>query len=324
VVGLGLVVVLSSGLFASCTTDSTSPPTITVDPSEAPGQVTSVPLDGTAATPGALLADPDGSLLIGDRLTGRVDRVGADGRVDPEPVAVVEVADADGDQRGLLGLARSSDGRLFASWTRAEDGRLVVGELADKETVRLVWLGPVSADAANGGRLVAALDGLVIGIGDLLQDRGLADGADVPNRKVLWLDPDGPDQQSPRILSTGWNNPFALAVGPTGEVWVADNTGGEGSERLGRADQPAGESASLGGPCEGQIAPAGLVVLEDSFAVCGFLSERVDRVVIAGDAMATTAAVVTRPCPTGVVRLTDGRLAMGTDDGVVVTTAPVS
>ncbi len=268
-----------------------------------------------------MLAEDDGTLLVGDRVTGRIIRLDPVGSRAPEEVDGIDVIGRIDDQRGLLGLARTPDGRLFASWTRPDDARLVVGEVDGVGDPRVVWEGPVSADAANGGRLVVSDGSLVVGVGDLLADRGLGDDTDVPNRKLLALDPDGVASQRPRILSSGWNNPFALAVDADDVVWVADNTGGDGPERLGRGDRPAEEARPLGGPGPGERAPSGLVALDGRFALCGYLTGQVEEVGL--DTGAGAAPVLARPCRTGVVRLADGRLAMGTDAGVRVTVEPV-
>ncbi len=300
------------GLLAvGCSSDASSPSATSAAPPTADSRI----VPGSAGGAAALWAESDGSLLVGDRLTGRIDRIDPDGAI--TPVTQVDVVASADDQRGLLGVARLADGRLFASWTRPGDRRLVVGELDGEPERRLVWEGPVSADAANGGRLLAVGGELVVGIGDLLADRGLGDDPEVPNRKILALDPDGTPDQRPRVLSAGWNNPFAIAVADDGVVWVADNTGGDGPERLGRADRPATEATALDGPGEGERAASGLVVRDGRFAVCGYLDRQVEEVRIDGGAVASVE--LARPCRTGVVRLVDGRLAMGADDGVAIT-----
>ncbi|MEZ5143389.1 MAG: PQQ-dependent sugar dehydrogenase [Acidimicrobiales bacterium] len=203
-----------------------------VGPSPAPPAASSRPLVPEAAFPVGLVATPDGSVLYAERLTGRVRAIGPDGVLRPEPVAEVAVAGATDDQRGLVGLSRLADGRLALAWVRPGDGRLVVGvrdaDAGSGTEPQVIWIGPVSADLANGGGLAAATDGsILIGIGDLLQDRGLAQDPTVPNRKVLALDPDAGPDQSPRILSVGWNNPSPSRSAPTGRPGVADNSEGE-------------------------------------------------------------------------------------------------
>ena len=273
-----------------------------------------------AAFPVALTAEADGSLLYAERLTGRIRHVRADGTLDPDPVATVATNGADDDQRGLLGLVRDPSGRLFATWTRSEDGRIVVGEIQPAvgqpslATPRLVWVGPESAQLANGGHLAFSPGGrLVIGIGDLLADRSLADDPTVPNRKLLTLAPDGPPTQVPQILSIGWNNPFAFTFSRDGVLWVADNTGADGPERIGRGDQPADQARALGGPVTGAIAPSVLLAIDDTrLGLCGFLSGRMQLVRISDGRPAAPSATVADSCSTGGTQLTDGRIVTAT------------
>lgn len=294
-----------------------------VGPSPEPPAASSRPLVPEAAFPVGLVASPDGSVVYAERLTGRVRAIGPDGVLRPEPIAEVAVAGATDDQRGLVGLSRLADGRLALAWVRPGDRRLVVGVLdADGGSgtePRVIWIGPVSADLANGGGLAAAADGsILIGIGDLLQDRGLAQDPTVPNRKILALDPGAGPDQSPRILSVGWNNPFALTVGTDGTPWVADNSEGETPERVGRADRPATEASAVSGS-EAQRAPSGLVVVGDRLGQCGYVSDRVDELARTDTGVSFTGRVLAAPCRTGVVALPDGRLVTATPDGVFVT-----
>lgn len=282
----------------------------------------------TAEQPAALGVAPSGTLLVGERLTGRVLAVPApyDG-AEPEFVTSLAVTADEQDQRGLLGLAVDESGRVFASYTRADDGRLVVAEIADAADdgsvgpgdTRLVWEGPVSAERANGGHLVVGPDGrLVVGVGDLL-DGGRVDDPAAPNGKMLALDPDGPAGQRPAVLSAGWNNPFAFTVDADGVLWVADNAGPSGTERIGRGDLPDAALSELR-PADDQMAPSGLVVLGgDTLGVCGFLTGQVLRIDISGDRAAPTSDVVAEPCRQGAVVLVDGRLALADSDAVVIT-----
>lgn len=270
-----------------------------------------------ADEPVAPVAEPSGTVLVGERLTGRILRLDPAAAGAAQPVGRVEATGASDDQRGLLGLAVDRDGALFAAWTRPEDLRLVVGEVRPDGTTRLVWEGPASAERANGGHLVAPGDGrLLIGIGDLLADPALADDPDLPNRKVLALDPGGPPTQRPAVLSTGWNNPFALAVDGDGVPWVADNSPGDAPERLGQADRPADLAVPLDGD---PVAPAALLWTADGRpAVCGYLSGRVLAYRI-DDTAARPTDTLAEPCRTGAAVLSDGRLVLLTEDRVLVT-----
>lgn len=101
----------------------------------------------------ALVAEPTGGLLFGERLTGQIRRITTAGELEPEPVATVQTLGSVEDQRGLLGLVLLPDSRLAASWTRSSDKRLVVGVVSPAAEAQLIWEGPLSADRANGGGL---------------------------------------------------------------------------------------------------------------------------------------------------------------------------
>ncbi len=187
-----------------------------------------------ARFPVALTGDGHGGLLYAERLTGHVRRITRSGRLEPRPVASVEVSTA--GQRGLLGVARDGDDRLFVAFTATgRERRIEVAEV--RPTVRVIWLGPPSSTLANGGHLVydPTRHRLVLGVGDLQDHAAVADPI-APNGKLLLLDPGGEPTQTPEVLSSGWNNPFAFTVTPTGRIWVADNVPGERGERLGRGD----------------------------------------------------------------------------------------
>jgi hypothetical protein len=262
-----------------------------------------------AEDPVALAPLPDGGLRYGERLTGRVLEVDAAGD-DPAQVATVEVA-TDG-QRGLVGLAVDDQDRTFASWVRP-DGRLVVGQVAPGPE-RPVWIGPVTEDRANGGRIELLPDGsLVVGIGDLLDPDAVGDPT-TPNGKLLVLDPEGPPDQGPEVLSGGWNNPFAFDVGPGGAVWVADNEPGSSEERLTRGDVE--RAVTL---LPEQTAPSGLVVVDaDTLLVCGYVSGELTRWEVDEDGSARLDGALADDCRLGVTRLSDGRVVYATEEALRV------
>ncbi len=267
-----------------------------------------------AAFPVALTATADGGFLYGEKETGAVRRVRADGALDPMPIATFDV-NAEG-QRGLLGLVEV-DGELFASLVRVSDDRLVVLRASDGLEV---WVGPPSTDLANGGHLVALDDGrILIGVGDL-QDREARDRADTVNGKLLVLDPAGPPDQQPEPLSAGWNNPFAFTTTRGGALWVADNAPGSEPERIGRGDQPAVEATDL----EGERAPSALVELPDGrLGVCGFVSGTLDAVDVSAGTPEAEAPLVT-PCRTGAAVLADGRVLTATESQIFATRLPAA
>ena len=234
----------------------------------------------------------------------------ANGNVNPLPVTHVDVS-AEG-QRGLVGLATEAGGRLFGSWTaRGADRRIMVAQLLPGP-VRVVWLGPPSADVANGGRLEIDSDGrLVIGIGDLLDNARINDAAK-PNGKLLSLDPDGPPEQQPRLLSSGWNNPFAFTIAGDDTIWVADNSPGS-EERLARVDQD--RRTSVVRIIGGHTAPVGIAIAKNQLYVCSFLDHQLRAYAMDG----TPGQIVARDCTYDVVSLQDGTLAYATGSGVKTT-----
>ena len=261
------------------------------------------------AEPVALAALADGGLVVGERRTGRVRMVTRQGDLVAEPVARVAVVAGADDQRGLLGLAVDGE-RIYGAWTRAADGRIVVGELTGGAE-RLVWEGPPSSELANGGHVAFLPDGrLVVGIGDL-QEPDRVDDPDAPNGKLLGLDPAGPPDQRPGVLSGGWNNPFAFVVTGEGAVWVADNAPGDDPERIGRGDRPA-ERARL----PGMRAPAALVELGPGrLGLCGYLDGRLTDVDIGGGEPEVGDRSTTG-CRTGAVGLGGGRVAVSDGERV--------
>ncbi len=251
----------------------------------------------------AMVALPEGGLLYGERKAGRIRTVDGD--------VVARVSVVSEGERGLLGLAVAPDGRLFASWTR-RDGRIVVARVRPGRE-RIVWLGPPSADRANGGHIEWSPDDrLVVGIGDL-EDPGSVSDLKAPHGKLLALDPDGPEDQTPENLSYGWNNPFAFDFTPSGDLWLADNAPGEQEERLLRAD-PVGPRSVL----PEHTAPSGLAAVDDeTLVVCGYATKRLLRYRIGVNRVARLdGGPLARDCRLGVVRLADGRVAYSTGSSI--------
>lgn len=275
-----------------------------------PPPVESTVLIDDAAFPVALTPTNNGGFLYAEKELGVVRSVSADGVLDPDPVASFDVNPD--RQRGLVGLAEI-DGRLFASYVRSSDDRLVVARASDGAEV---WLGPPSTDLANGGHLVPLGDGrLLIGIGDL-QDRPARDRDDTVNGKLLILDPEGAADQEPEVLSAGWNNPFAITLASDGTIWVADNAPGSEPERLGRGDAPATEASDL----SDMRAPSALVELPDGrLGMCGFVSGTLDAVAVDRSVPEAGPALIT-PCRTAAAVLSDGRVVTATETQIFVAT----
>jgi Glucose / Sorbosone dehydrogenase len=279
-----LVVVVVAAVLAGCGGDDATTARLDL------AVVTTVEFDDEAE-PVPVASLGDGRVLVGERRTGAIRQVSAEGDLS-EPIARVDVIAGGSDQRGLLGLAV------------ADDGRLVVAEITDG-AARLVWVGPASSRLANGGHLEVHPDGrLLIGIGDLQQPERV-DDPDTPHGKLLGLDPAGPPQQTPTTLSTGWNNPFAFVVTDDGEIWVADNSPGEDPERLGRGDQDRPRTN-----LPGERAPAALVELQPGLlGLCGYLDGELTLVDISGSEPSLEGTAST-DCRTGATALDDGRIAV--------------
>ena len=271
----------------------------------------------------SLAAGSDGSLLWAERETGRTWRIDdsdlttGDGGATSELVATVEVA-SDG-QRGLLGIAEI-DNRVYAAWTRP-DLRLVVAEVAPE--FRLVWEGPESRDGANGGRLLPTTDSqLLIGIGTL-QRSSLSSDPDAPNGKVLSLNPLGPSDQDPTVVSGEWNNPFALTSSSAHGLWVADNHPGDGDERLMPGDNPLGSNELV--PVTvlpTDSAPVGLASIDDRLFVCAWNTGAIYRYELRTDETgarsgAERAGTVATDCKRDVLAI-DGRLFYAGADAIHV------
>ena len=152
---------------------------------------------------------------------------------DIETLATIAVG-IEGEQRGLLGHT-VIDGVRYAAWTDPDTFDLIVGEVGPDGVERVVWDGGGTAGGAVGGHLEAGDDGqLILGIGQLT-DWARTNGSGA----LVQLDPDGPADQEPVIVSDGYVNPFAFAVGAGNsgdELWVADNAVGDDVERIGRGD----------------------------------------------------------------------------------------
>lgn len=143
-----------------------------------------------------------------------------------------------GGERGLLGLAFSSDGRqLYVDFTAAPDGRTVVleYEMGDRPTVdrssrRQLLEVEQPYENHNGGNLVVGPDGyLYIGLGDgggAGDPEGHAQDPDDLLGSILRIDPlgasgdgadDDPDQPAYAIPA---GNPFADGEGGAPETWL--------------------------------------------------------------------------------------------------------
>lgn len=300
---------------SGCTTDETDPTPAddsSVEPAADPAKVITR-VDADEAT--ALAVREDGTVLVGERLTGRVLEVDPDSG-ETEELATVQDLDTDLEQGGLLDLAVNSEDTVLASSTDG-DGRIVIDELSaqDESFVRL-WDGPESAERANGGRLTvlggdtAGQDTLLIGIGDLLEpDKSAL--PDTANGKLLAIDDEGESSS----WATGFSNPFALGGDGTNTAWVADNAPGSNPERLLRVT--AARTEEIASWTDTRV-PSGLAVTDSNqLAICYFADGEL-MLVDPENPQGATGPILADDCKYGVVSLGDGRLAYSTDDEVVV------
>jgi glucose/arabinose dehydrogenase len=172
----------------------------------------------------------DGSLLVSERDTGRIVEVLPDGTTREAGV----IADAEGaTEGGLLGLARSDSGDLYAYMTTETDNRIqrfsLEGEpgslsLGEPETILdgipATWF-------HNGGRIAFGPDGMLYaGTGDAGNSRGSQD-LDYLGGKILRMTPDGdvPDDNpyaGSLVYSLGHRNVQGIAWAEDGTMFASE------------------------------------------------------------------------------------------------------
>ena len=171
-----------------------------------------------------------GAALVGERGTGRLLRVTADGAVRTLGTVAGVVAPSGLGEGGLLGLALApgDEDTLFAYCTTASDNRVVRVDLSGGRVrrPRPVLTGIPTSTHHHGGRLLFDADGmLLVSTGDaeqaaLAQDKGSLAG------KVLRIRPDG--RAAPgnpfdnRTWSYGHRNVEGLAFDAGGRLWATE------------------------------------------------------------------------------------------------------
>lgn len=259
-----------------------------------------------------------GEIVTAGRLTGTVHRFSLAG---PEPEVVAEVEVSSTGQRGLLGLVVDDRDRIFISWTDPDE-RFLIGRLpapagTDTSAVEIVWSGFASSTGANGGHLDILPDGrLVTGIGTLRRS-SLIDDPDAVNGKILAFDPDGPPDQTPEVLSSGWKNPFAFTVTAGGELWVADNEPEDGSpERLARGDSNGGPVTDI----DRQFAPSAVVQLgPDRLGVCSYIGGGLHPVDLDDGRASQPGSAIADGCRTAALVVDEDLLLLSDQDRLILT-----
>lgn len=199
--------------------------------------------------PSALDGAPDGRIFITEQFSGRV-RVVRDGTLMPEPFWVVDdlYRNPDAgivDELGLVGVtvdpdtsdgifvyvyyhAEAPDGRRSSKLVRLRDDN---GRGADPVVLLEVEASPICCHI--GGSLTWMPDGtLLVGVGDHDQTNSGQDPHAITGT-ILRINRDGtapPDNPfadgasgDPRVFAYGLRNPFGVAVGRNGEMYVLDN-----------------------------------------------------------------------------------------------------
>lgn len=273
-----------------------------------------------AKFPAAMAPVRGGGLIYGELMTGKIWKLSKTGHRGKHPIARVRHVATEG-LRGLLGLAVDKRGRVFADWT-GTDGIIHVAQVAPGKQ-RAVWSPGHDGEEANGGRLAFGKDGrLIVSVGD--RDRSVQPGPTGPlgplfpgfSGGIFSVDPNGPPTQTAQTLAPGFFNPFGLAVTPSGAVWATDNAITPDTDVIARVHDGTAEPFAY----IAHTAPSGLAAIDDrTLAVCGFVSQRLDRFAVADDGTAhVSGPPIAQGCTVGVIRLTDGRLAYATETKISV------
>ncbi|MBW3538586.1 PQQ-dependent sugar dehydrogenase [Candidatus Parcubacteria bacterium] len=233
--GIILILGLSIGGYVALKRPPAAPsanlPPAPSPPSAAGPQVVVSNLD----TPWAIEFAPDGRLFLSER-GGRV-RVVKNGRLQPEPVARIEVAEI--DEGGLLGLALDPDFRdnsyIYLYHAYRSGGRILnrVVRLTERDGraggSKVILDNIPGARFHDGGRIKFGPDRkLYVTTGDALQPELAQDRASLAG-KILRLNADGsvpndnPFPGSP-VFSLGHRNPQGLAWHPeTGDLFATEH-----------------------------------------------------------------------------------------------------
>jgi glucose/arabinose dehydrogenase len=217
---------------------------------------------------------PDGSALLTER-PGRVRRLSPSGKLDPEPVAEVDVAAV--GEGGLLGFAVDPEferNRFVYLYRTTDAGNEVAryryrgGDLSEEATI---LDGIEAAPIHDGGRIrFGPDDRLYVTTGDAGQD-DLAQDPDSLNGKLLSLRPGSyrGEGGASEVVSLGHRNPQGFAWQPRTERLYENEHGPEGFDEVNliKTGRNYGWPEAVGPGHEGFVAP--LTTYEDSIAPSG-------------------------------------------------------
>jgi glucose/arabinose dehydrogenase len=328
-IGAG-VLTLASPVLLACSTDD---PTVAPSPTStvtSPAATSPAPTTSAASTPPSvsrgddlatrltvpwsIAALPAGSVLISERVSGRIDRVSLDGGA-LRTLGTVPGVVARGEG-GLLGLAVSpdflDDRFVYAYFTAADDNRVVRmrlqgDRLGDPE---VVVDGIPAGSIHNGGRIAFGPDGKLwittgdAGVRELAQDRESLAG------KILRAEPDGSvptdNPFGTLVWSLGHRNVQGLAWDSGDQPWATEfgssefdelnlirkggNYGWPQSE--GADDDASFEQPAVTWPTD-QASPSGLAIVDDIAYVGALRGQRVWQVPLRGEAAGEPVALLT-------------------------------
>jgi len=274
---------------------------------DSPAPPPALSYDGDAVTglglPWSVVVLGDGDLVISERETGEIKRVG-DGT--PQVVGSIPEAASAAGEGGLLGLAVedvAAPDALHAYYTSATDNRVVRIPWVDGRlgTPEPILTGIPKADIHNGGRLAFGPDGhLYVGTGDA-DVRADAQEPAALGGKILRITPDGgvpadnPTPGSP-VYSIGHRNVQGLDWDSAGRLWATE-FGPEVDDELNLV-QPGGNygwpevtgapgdaryiDAQVVWPSTASSSPSGMAILDDVAYIGGLRGQRLWQVPLAG------------------------------------------
>lgn len=180
---------------------------------------------------------PDGRLFFTEKNTGQVRVVSADGSLQPEPFATLDVSTQ--GEAGLLGIAlhpRFADGEpwMYLYLSGADSMNRIVrldagGPAGDHPEVLLDTV-PATNAYHNGGDLLFGADGMLYATVGEAHEPGRAQDPSDLGGKVLRLTPDGeaapgnPFGAENPVFTLGHRNSFGLCLEPgTETIWETEN-----------------------------------------------------------------------------------------------------
>jgi hypothetical protein len=262
---------------------------------------------------------PDGTIRFAERAGAVVDVApnGSKRRV------VIRLKVPTDGQRGLLGLDVDRSGKTVISWVRP-DGRIVIGLLptdrATNRQPREIYVGPVTADVANGGHLLVEPDGkhVIVGFGDFR--KGGRAG------KFLRISLPARATAKPVVeeLGGGWNNPYAFdwrdGARTGGAIVVADNSPAKDPEEV------AELNGTKFGPLPTKMAPSAIAITSGGAKpegiVCGYWSNELNHYRFAADKIKKLETLAD-DCTTIVRLLPDRRLVYATETAILISKRPL-